>query len=89
MSGRLKDSERTRLIAEYIRTGKSPAGYEITETEQSKYRVKRIRSKQELLEEKQARLKRQLEMVELELNEQAKAKDSDSEVASSNEHLSE
>ena len=78
MSGRLKDSERTRLIAEYIRTGKSPAGYEITETEQSKYRVKRIRSKKELLEEKQARLKRQLEMVEIELKEQTKANDSDS-----------
>ena len=53
---RLKDSERTKLIAEFIRTGKSPAGYEITVNESSKYKVKKLKSKQEQLEAKKERL---------------------------------
>ena len=67
MSSRIKDSLRTKLIAEYIRTGKSPEGYEITENEQSKYRVRKIKSRLELLEEKQVRLAKQLKQVEEDL----------------------
>ena len=64
---RLKDSERTKLIAEFIRTGKSPEGYEITVIEGSKYKVRRIKSKQEMLQAKRDRLKKQLEEIEGEL----------------------
>ena len=67
MSTRLKDSERTKLIAEFIRTGKSPAGYEITVNESSKYKVRRIKPKNELLKSKRDRLLKQLELVEAEL----------------------
>lgn len=67
MSTRLKDSERTKLIAEFIRTGKSPAGYEITVNESSKYKVRRIKPKHELLESKRDRLLKQLELIESEL----------------------
>ena len=52
MTTRLRDSEKTKLIAEFIRTGKSPAGYEITVSEGSNYKVRRIKSKQEQLEDK-------------------------------------
>ena len=45
MSTRLKDSEITKLIAEFIRTGKSPEGYIITLNEGSKYKVRRIKSR--------------------------------------------
>ena len=64
---RLRDSERTKLIAEFIWTGKSPAGYEITVNESSKYKVRKLKSKQEILEAKRERLKKQLETIEQEL----------------------
>ena len=64
---RLRDADRTKLIAEFIRTGKSPAGYEITINEGSKYKVRRIKSKREQLESKRDRLQKQLEAVEKEL----------------------
>lgn len=67
MTTRLKDSERTRLIAYYIRTGKNPEGYEITENESSKYKVHKIKSQLEVLQTKRDRLKRQLESIEAEL----------------------
>ena len=69
MTKRLKDSERTRLIAEFIRTGKSPAGYEITVNESSKYKVRKLKSQQEMLQAKKERLTRQLEAVEAELKD--------------------
>ena len=64
---RLRDSERTRLIAYYIRTGKSPEGYEVTENDASKYKVRRIKSQLEVLQAKRDRLKKQLDIVEIEL----------------------
>ena len=67
MTTRLRDSERTRLIAYYIRTGKSPEGYEVTENDASKYKVRRIKSQLEVLQAKRDRLKKQLEIVEIEL----------------------
>ena len=69
MTKRLKDSERTRLIAEFIRTGKSLAGYEITVNESSKYKVRKLKSQQEMLQAKKERLTRQLEAVEAELKD--------------------
>ena len=68
MSGRIKDSERTSLIAEFIRTGKSPEGFEIVECKDGKYRVRRIKLHKEILEQKRERLKKQLESIEIELN---------------------
>ena len=68
MTTRLRDSERTKLIAYYIRTGKSPEGYEITENESSKYKVRKIKSLKETLENKRDRLKNHLEIIEAELN---------------------
>ena len=68
MSERLKDSERTKLIAYYIRTGESPPGYLITENETSKYKVLKIKSQQEMLQAKRDRLRKQLESIEAELS---------------------
>ena len=68
MSERLKDSERTKLIAYYIRTGESPPGYLITENETSKYKVRKIKSQQEILQAKRDRLRKQLESIEAELS---------------------
>ena len=67
MSSRLKDSIRTKLIAEFIRTGVQPEGYLITENDGSKYKVRKIKSQQELLRSKKERLMKQLENVEYEL----------------------
>ena len=64
MSSRLKDSIRTKLIAEFIRTGIQPEGYLITENDGSKYKVRKIKSQQELLQSKKVRLMKQLENVE-------------------------
>jgi len=67
MTTRLKDSIRTKLIAEYIRTGKSPEGYEITENDASKYKVRKIKSQLEILQSKKDKLKKQIETIEEEL----------------------
>ena len=67
MSARIKDTERTKLIAEFIKSGKSPEGFEIKEDKNGKYRVRRLKSQKEQLETKRDRLKKQLEELEAEL----------------------
>ena len=67
MSSRLKDSIRTKLIAEFIRTGVQPEGYLITENDSSKYKVRKLKSQLEILQAKKERLTKLLEAVENEL----------------------
>ena len=67
MSSRLKDSIRTKLIAEFIRTGVQPEGYLITENDSSKYKVRKLKSQLEILQAKKERLTKQLEAIQNEL----------------------
>ena len=64
MSTRLSDSARTKIIAEFIRSGKSPEGYEVIENQSSKYKVRKIKPQEEILKTKRDRLIKQLEEIE-------------------------
>ena len=55
------------LICEFLKTGKQPEGFKITETKTGKYRLTKIRSEKEVLEAKRKRLQKSLENIDNEL----------------------
>lgn len=55
------------LICEYLKTGKQPDGFKITETKTGKYRLTRIKNEKEALEVKRKRLQRSIEVIDDEL----------------------
>lgn len=63
----IKDSRRMELICEFIKTGKQPDGFKITETKNGKYRMTRIKNEKEALEAKRKRLQKNLEGIDEEL----------------------
>ena len=71
MTENIKDSKRMELICEFIKTGKQPEGYKITETKTGKYRVTKVKPEKELLEEKRKRLQKAIDGI----NEQLKKLD--------------
>ena len=64
MTEQIKDSKRMELICEFIKTGKQPEGYKITETKTGKYRLTKVKSEKETLEAKRQRLTKALEEVD-------------------------
>ena len=85
MASRIKDSERMALIANYIKTKTEPDGYHIMEGKDGKYRVRKIKSKIDMLQEKRARLQKQLDSIdsEIEKSKIVSTKSDDSEADSS------
>ena len=75
MTDTIKDSKRMEIICEFIKTGKQPEGYKITETKTGKYRLTKVKSEKEVLEAKRQRLAKSLEGV----NEQLKKLDTPTE----------
>jgi len=63
----LKESERMELICEFIKSGKQPEGYKITETKTGKYRVSKLKSEKEVLEGKRARALKSIEAIDEQL----------------------
>ena len=55
------------LICEFIKTGKQPEGYKITETKTGKYRVSKVKNEKETLEAKRQRLQKALDGIDEEL----------------------
>ena len=68
MSTRMKDSERMKLIAEFIKTGISPDGYVITENDNGKYRVRKTKTQHEMLQDKKQRLLQKIKEIDEQLN---------------------
>ena len=64
MTENIKDSKRMELICEFIKTGKQPEGYKITETKTGKYRLTKLRTEKEALETRRQRLQKALEGIE-------------------------
>lgn len=64
----MKDSERMRLIAEFIKTGISPDGYVITENNNGKYRVRKTKTQHEILQDKKQRLLQKINEIDEQLN---------------------
>ena len=67
MTEKVKDSKRMDLICEFIKTGKQPDGFIITETKNGKYRLTRTKSQKEVLEAKRQRLQKNLDDINNEL----------------------
>ena len=67
MTDNIKDSKRMELICEFLKTGKQPEGFKITETKTGKYRLTKIRDEKEALESKRKRLQKSLESIDNEL----------------------
>ena len=67
MSENIKDSERMKLICEFIKSGKQPEGYKITETKNGKYRVSKIKTEKEALEAKRKQLQKNLDDIDEQL----------------------
>ena len=67
MADKVKDSKRMELICEYIKSGKQPDGFKITETKNGKYRLSRTKTEKEALEERRKKLQKSLENIDAEL----------------------
>ena len=74
MSDKVKDSKRMELICEFIKSGKQPEGFIITETKSGKYRLTRTKSQKEVLEAKRKRLEKSIEEIDVELKKFEEAK---------------
>lgn len=82
MTQTIKDSQRMELICEFIKTGKQPDGFKITETKNGKYRLTKTKTDKEALEAKRKRLQKSMEEIDEELkklNEQNKEQKEPSE----------
>ena len=55
------------LICQFIKTGKQPDGFKITETKNGKYRLTKIRNERETLEARRKRLQKNIEEIDNEL----------------------
>lgn len=69
MSETIKDSKRMELICEFIKTGKQPDGFKITETKSGKYRLSRVKNEREALEARRKRLQKNIEDIDAKLKE--------------------
>ena len=55
------------LICEFIKSGKQPEGFKITETKNGKYRLSRVKNGKEVLEAKRKLYQKKLEEIDDEL----------------------
>ena len=67
MTENIKDSKRMELICEFIKSGKQPEGYKITETKTGKYRVVKVKPEREVLEAKRQRLQKAIDGIDEQL----------------------
>ena len=68
MTENVKESKRMELICEYIKSGKQPDGFKITETKNGKYRLSKIKNEKEVLEAKRKRLEKNIEEIDAKLS---------------------
>lgn len=66
---KLSDSKRMELICEFIKTGKQPDGFKISETPNGQYRVSQIKNEREALEAKRAKAQKLIESIDARLKE--------------------
>ena len=67
MTEKVKDTKRMELICEFIKSGKQPEGFTITETKNGKYRLTRTKTQKEVLESKRQRLQKCIDEIDNEL----------------------
>ena len=69
MAEKVKDSKRMELICEFIKSGKQPDGFIITETKNGKYRLTKTKTEKEVLEAKRQRLQKAIDNIDNEFDE--------------------
>ena len=67
MNAKVKEAKRMELICDFIKTGKQPDGFMITETKTGKYRLTRNKNDKESLEAKRKCYQKKLEDINEEL----------------------
>ena len=77
MTETIKESERMKLICEFIKTGKQPDGFKITETKTGKYRLSRVKQTKEALQAKRKRLEKDIEDIDAELKKYEQPQESE------------
>ena len=63
----ISESKRMELICAFLKTGKQPDGFKITETKNGKYRLSRVKTDKEALEAKRKRLQKSIDEIDDEL----------------------
>lgn len=63
-----KQPTRMDLICAFIKTGKQPEGFKITETKSGKYRLTKIKNDKELLEARRQRLQKAIDNIDVQIN---------------------
>lgn len=67
MADTIKESERMKLICEFLKTGQQPEGFKVTETKTGKYRLVRAKNNRQVLEERRKRIQKNLDDINAEL----------------------
>ena len=67
MTDKIKDSKRMEMICEFIKSGKQPEGFKITETKNGKYRLTKTKTEKEELETRRQRLQKAIDNIDNEL----------------------
>ena len=86
MSAIISESKRMELICAFLKTGKQPEGFKITETKNGKYRLSRVKTDKEALESKRKRLQKSIDEIDDELkklNESHEPKEDSPDVSAS------
>ena len=63
MASPIKSSERLDIIAEFITPGKTRAGFSVSLNKSNQYVVRRVRNRRKLIEDKIAKLQRELDTL--------------------------
>ena len=64
---KVKDSKRMELICEFLKSGKQPEGFIITETKNGKYRLSKVKTNKEVLEARKKCYQKKLDEIDVEL----------------------
>lgn len=69
MTQKVSESERMKMICEFIKTGKQPEGFKVVETKNGKYRLSKVKDERQALETKRTRLQQELSLIDDKLKE--------------------
>ena len=77
MTQKVSESERMKMICEFIKTGKQPEGFKVVETKNGKYRLSKVKDERQVLEIKRTRLQQELSLIDDKLKEFEKQEQED------------
>lgn len=81
MAAIISESKRMELICAFLKTGKQPEGFKITETKNGKYRLSRVKTDKEALEAKRKCYQKKLDEIDDELKKLNEPKEDSPDVS--------